>query len=129
MFKNIVTKSITSFEANKALFVYKQVKPINTILVRAWLEVFITIIIIVIFITIGLYFNFNIEVKNFFMVFLGFVWLILFSISIGLFLAIVNTFYDSVNKLVGFAMTGLMFCSLVFAQYNHCHKIFKIFYY
>lgn len=114
MFKNILTRSMAAFRANKALFVYKQVKPIDTVFARASVEMFITVVIVFIFVLIGLYFNFDIRLKNFSMVFAGFVWLAVFGIVMGLLLAIANTFHESVSKVIGFLLTGLMFGSAVF---------------
>ncbi len=114
LFKNIVQKSVNAFSANKALFVYKQIKPIDTIIARGIVEIFITMIIIIIFIIIGYYFNFEIDVKNFNMVFLGVVLLILFSYAFGILIAVGNVFMQSIGKLIGFLMTGLMFGSAVF---------------
>jgi len=114
LFKNIVLKSINAFKANKALFLYKQVKPIDTIIARVMVEIFITVIIIIIFLAIGLYFNFNIAIKDISMVTFGFLLLITFSFSLALFLSVLNIFMDSVSKLVGFSMTALMFGSAIF---------------
>ncbi len=114
MFKNIVVKSIASFKANKALFLYKQVKPIDTIIARVFVEVFITAIIITIFIFLGFYFNFNMDVQDLTMVTLGFVALMVFSLAFGIFMAILNIFIDSIGKLINFFMTALMFSSAVF---------------
>jgi len=114
MFKNIVIKSIASFKANKALFIYKQVKPIDTIIARSMVEVFITSIIMTIFLFLGFYFNFDMNVKDLSMVTLGFISLIVFSFSLGVFLAVLNVFIDSIGKLINFFMTALMFGSAVF---------------
>jgi len=114
MFKNIVMKSSTAFKANKALFIYKQVKPIDTIIARMLVEVFITAIIIVLFLFLGFYFEFDIGIKDLSMVTLGFISLVLFSFSLALVIAILNAFIDSVGKLIGFLLTGLMFSSAVF---------------
>ena len=114
LFKNIVIKSINAFKANRALFLYKQVKPIDTILARILVEIFITSIIIVIFLAIGLYFDFTIAINDIPMVAFGFLFLILFSFSLALFLSILNIFVDSVSRLIGFSMTALMFGSAVF---------------
>ncbi|NOZ91574.1 MAG: ABC transporter permease [Epsilonproteobacteria bacterium] len=114
LFKNIVIKSIASFKANKALFLYKQVKPIDTIIARSMVEVFISSIIILIFFSIGFFFNYDIAVKDLTMVTFGFIYLIFFAFSFGLFLAVVNVFIDSVSKLINFFMTALMFSSAVF---------------
>ncbi|MCK5854789.1 MAG: ABC transporter permease [Sulfurovaceae bacterium] len=114
MFKNIVTKSSGAFKANKALFIYKQVKPIDTIIARTVIEVFITSIIIIIFLAIGLYFEFDMRVKDLTMVAIGFLFLLLFSFSFALLTAVLNTFIESIGKLVGFLMTALMFGSAIF---------------
>ncbi len=114
MFKNIVIKSTASFKANKALFLYKQVKPIDTIIARTMVEVFITSIIILIFLFLGFYFDFDMQVKDLSMVSFGLLWLIIFAFSFALVLAVVNVFIDSIGKLLGFLMTGLMFASAVF---------------
>jgi len=114
MFKNIVVKSIASFKANKALFIYKQVKPIDTIIARTMVEVFITAIIIVLFLFLGFYFEFEMGIEDLTMVTLGFVFLIIFSFSFAICMAILNVFLDSVGRLIGFFMTALMFASAVF---------------
>lgn len=114
MFKNIVNKSMGAFTANKGLFVYKQVKPIDTVIARAMVEVFITGIIILIFIMIGFYFEFDMNVKNLELVSLGFLWLIVFSFSLALVFAVANTFSNSVSNIVGIIMYPLIFASAVF---------------
>ncbi len=87
-----------AFTANRALFVYKQVKPIDTIIARVLVEIFITGIIILIFVSIGFYFGFDMNIKNLVMVTLGFIWLIFFSLGFGLSIAVANTFYPSIGK-------------------------------
>jgi len=114
MFKHIVMKSSTAFKANKALFVYKQVKPIDTIIARMMVEVFITAVIIIVFLCLGFYFGFDMEIKDLTMVTLGFFALLIFSFSVSLVIAVANTFVDSIGKLIGFLLTGLMFGSAVF---------------
>jgi len=114
LFKNIVTKSSNAFEANKALFTFKQVKPIDTIIARLIVEVFITAIITCIFIVIGLYFDFDMDIQDLSMVSLGFIFLLFFSFSFALVISIMNVFISSVGKLLSFLMTGLMFGSAVF---------------
>ena len=114
MFKNIVIKSMGAFTANKGLFVYKQVKPIDTIIARVIVEVFVTGVIILAFVAIGSYFGFDLNVKNLPMVALGFLWLIVFSFSFGLFIAVSNTFYPSVGKVINISMRFFMFGSALF---------------
>jgi len=114
LFKNILTKSMGAFTANKALFVYKQVKPLDTIFARILVEMFITGIIIICFVVIGLYFDFDLNVQNLPMVTLGFIFLVFLAFSWGLLLAVANTFFTSVAKTISILMTFLMFGSAVF---------------
>ena len=114
MFKNIVTKSTAAFGANKALFIYKQVKPIDTIIARTLVELFITAIIIVMFMVLGFYFEFDMNMKDLTMVTFGFITLFIFSFAFGLVVAIMNNFIESMGKLIGFLLTALMFMSAVF---------------
>ena len=113
LFKNITTKSMGSFTANKGLFVYKQVKPIDTIIARIMVEVFMTGVIILAFVAIGSYFDFDLNIKDLPMVAFGFCWLILFSLSFGLFIAVSNTFYPSIGKTIRILMMFLMFSSAI----------------
>ena len=64
MFKAIALKSMDAFTANKGLFVYKQVKPIDTIISRSLIEILISGVITLIFLFIGWFMGFNIECKN-----------------------------------------------------------------
>jgi capsular polysaccharide transport system permease protein len=114
MFRNITKKSMGSFKANKALFVYKQVKPIDTIIARVMVEIFVTGIILLAFVAIGAYFGYDLNVQNLPMVAFGFLWLMIFSFSFGLFIAVSNTFYPSVGKSINISMIFLMFGSAVF---------------
>lgn len=114
MFKNIVTKSMNSFQANSALFIYKQVKPLDTIIARSIIEIFITGIILLMFLAFGYYFEFDMYVKDLTMVFLGFLFLMLFSFSFALLIALMNVYTDSISKVIGFLITALMFLSAVF---------------
>jgi capsular polysaccharide transport system permease protein len=114
MFKNIVMQSSNAFIANKPLFLYKQIKPIDTIVARTLVEVFITSIIILIFLSIGFYFDFDMFIKDLVMVTFGFLFLTLFSFSFALFISVGNTFFPSIGKLMSFLMTALMFGSAIF---------------
>jgi len=111
MWKSIVNKSMGAFSANKALFNYKQVKPIDTIITRFLVEVLISIMATLVFLAIGLYFGFDVRVKDFTMVVLAVAWLALFGFSIGLLTAVIGTFYETFTKIVSIIMTPLLFVS------------------
>jgi capsular polysaccharide transport system permease protein len=114
MFKSILNGAKGAFSANKGLLNYKQVKPIDTILGRVLLQVFITSIIVIIFIFIGFILGYPIEAQNPLLVFMGYIWLLLFSFSTGLVVAVGNAFFSAIGKTVGIFSFGLLIFSAVF---------------
>ena len=115
MFRHILTSSVGAFNANRGLFSYKQVKPIDTIIARTLLQVFLSAIILLVFLAIGVFFHFeNAIPKNILMVALGYIWLTVFSFAIGLLAAIGNTFFVSIGKFIGVISFGLLIFSAVF---------------
>ncbi len=119
MFKNILSGATGAFAANKALFNYKQVKPIDTIFGRLLLEVFLSSIIVLLFLFIGFLFGYNVEPQNIVMVFFAYVWILVFSFSIGLIVAIGNIFFVSIGKFVGMFSFALLIFSAVFFPINN----------
>ena len=114
MFKNIVIKSMDSFNANKALFVYKQVKPFDTIIARAIVEISLTAIIILLFLFIGWYLGLDLECKNILGVILGYLWFALFGISLGVLFAVLGFFYENFKKIINLMFLPLFFISALF---------------
>ena len=114
MFKNILSGATGAFMANKGLFSYKQVKPIDTIVARVLLEIFLTSIVACLFLFVGFMFQYEIKPENLVMVFMGYVWLMIFSFSVGLLVAVGNHFYLSIGKFIGVLSFLLLIGSAVF---------------
>jgi len=115
LFKNILSSSLGTFKANKALFIYKQVKPIDTLLARVLVNLFLTIIVYILFLFFGFMLGFdNLLPKNPLMVIVSICWLVMFSIGIGLLAAVGNVFYVSIGKFIGILTYGLLIFSAVF---------------
>jgi len=124
MFRQILTKSMGAFGANKGLFSYKQVKPIDTIIARVFVEIFLMTCVVVIFLILGFLFDIdNYIPKNILLVFLSIIWLIIFSFGIGLLVAIGNFFYMSVGKFIGIISFILLIFSAVFFPLNNIPKV------
>ncbi len=129
-FRHIVEQSMSAFSANKGLYAYKQVKPIDTIIARVLVELLITSIISIIFVFWGLYFNFDMQVENLGMLLITFIWLALFSVGFGLMAAILATFYDSLKKVIKLILSPLMFISAIFySMQDMPQALQEIFYY
>jgi len=114
LFKNIVIQSMNAFSANKALFNYKQVKPIDTIFSRIIIEIFLSLFASAILVCIGLYLEFNLKVENINMVLFAVLWLIIFAAGIGIFTAVISSFYEWFTKLITFTMMPLLMLSALF---------------
>ena len=111
LWKSIVVSATNAFGANKALFVYKQVKPFDTIVTRTLLEILVSLVATLVFIVLGWYLDFDIAVKNFNMVMFAVAWMCLFGFGIGLMSAVFAYFYEFYAKLVNIIMTPLLFIS------------------
>jgi len=115
IFRRVLSSSMGAFTANRGLFNYKQVKPIDTIISRVLVEVFLTSCVAVVFIIIGFLVNVdNLVPKDILMVALAIIWFIIFSFSIGLLMGVGNFFYMSIGKFMNVLSFILLIFSAVF---------------
>jgi capsular polysaccharide transport system permease protein len=110
-FKAVMTTSMNAFDANRALFSYRQVKPFDTIVARFFVEFLVMSMAIIVFICVGLYFNLDVGVKDLSMVLFAVLWLGVFAFGIGILFAVIGTFYETFTKIVGVISTPLFFTS------------------
>ena len=111
LWKNIVSRSLNAFSSNSALFVYKQVKPFDTIVARVILEILVSIVATFVFLFIGWYFDFVINVDDFNMVIVAVIWLVVFGFGFGLMSAVLSVFYETYSKIVNIILSPLLFIS------------------
>jgi len=114
LFKVTIMKSMDAFDANKALFVYKQVKPFDSIVARSLLEITVTLVVSILFILLGLYLEFDLSVENFPMVIFSLFWFILFAIGLGVLFSVISSFYNNFKKIVKLVFTPMLFISALF---------------
>jgi capsular polysaccharide transport system permease protein len=114
LFKNIVTNSMGSFDANQALFVYAQVRPIHTLFSRLLVEFLIFIFVSIFFLTVGWYFHSEIIPNNLLNVILSVLWFMLFGFSLGLLFTVIGTFYESFRRVINLIFTPMLFLSAIF---------------
>jgi capsular polysaccharide transport system permease protein len=113
-FKAVVNGSMGAFDANSALFSYKQVKPFDTTVSRFLVEFLILTMATLLLIVIGLYIGFDIVVDEFNMVIFAVMWLGLLAFSWGLFFAVMASFFANFKKVVSLLMLPLFFLSGLF---------------
>jgi len=114
MFKNIVFKSMDAFSANKALFVYKQVLPFDTLISRFIIEISLSSIVFTLLLFIGWYIGLEIRCDNILGVLLGFLWIAIFGFSLGIFFAVLSFFYENFGKVVKLIFLPMFFLSALF---------------
>ncbi|BAF72686.1 ABC transporter permease [Sulfurovum sp. NBC37-1] len=115
MFRHVLGSSSNAFVANRGLFVYRQVKPVDALVARALVELFLTGMVSVMFFTIGFFMEYkNFLPENTLMVFLSVVWLWIFTIGISLLVAVGSTFFVSIGKIVAVSSFVLLVSSAVF---------------
>lgn len=110
-FKSTMTSALNAFESNSALFVYKYVKPIDTLFARFVLEFLVMCFAISFFLSVGFYFGLDISVKNFNYVLVAILWFGIFGFSMGILFAVLSVFYENFKKIISFLLTPLFFLS------------------
>ncbi|ENX61577.1 MULTISPECIES: ABC transporter permease [Acinetobacter] len=100
MFRKIATQALGAVQANKGLFSYRPVKPIDTLMARGFLELLLHFIVYVLFSLILVWFGFHISSAAIPQL-LGY-WLVLFlfTMSIGLILLVIGHISQEINKFV-----------------------------
>ncbi len=111
MFRRTATQAMNAVEANQALFAYRQVKPVDAVLVRAGLEGFLMILVAVILFTgAGLY-GLAIIPADPLAVLEAMVGLWLVGAGFGLMASVVKDLVPELGKIIELAMMPLYFLS------------------
>jgi capsular polysaccharide transport system permease protein len=77
-------------------------------------ELLVSSVVFVFFLFIGWYLDFDISIENLLMVLVCILWIQLFGLSLGLFIAVVSTFYETFKKIIKIILAPLMFLSAIF---------------
>lgn len=117
-FRDGVIRSLGAVKANKGLFTYRQVKPVDTVLVRCWVEGLLKFFIFVIMITALCLLGFDayphslIEAISLFFL----VWL--FGVGVGLLVSVGSELVPELEKIIRIAMFPLYLVSGVLFPIN-----------
>jgi capsular polysaccharide transport system permease protein len=124
-FKETVMTLSTSFSINKSLFDYRQVKPIDVLFSKFLFNFYIRILATLVMVFIGIYFEFDLRVKDFNMVAFSILWLSVFSLAIGLLSAVLASFFDFYKRFIKYLMLPLLFTSAVFYTVESLPPLFQ----
>jgi len=111
MFNTVMNRSMGAISASRALFAYRQVHPVDTILVRAILEVIIKVIVLLLLVAGAAFLEYDILPAN--ALAAASVWcaMWLFALGVGLVLSVVVTSVQELGKFVSMITFPLYFLS------------------
>ncbi len=118
LFNAIAIRSMNAMAANKPLFFYKQIQPIDTIFSRTLVEVFIYLVIFILLVLMAFLIREIFYIDDFPLICSSFLLLVIYSCGIGIFLMIANFRYAWIKSVVSFLMRPLWFVSGVFFSLN-----------
>jgi capsular polysaccharide transport system permease protein len=114
LFKNIIRRSVTAISANKAMFNYPGVRPLDTILARAFLEINISIFVTASLCLIFYLLGFDIFFKNFVGYIEAIILIIIMALGFGIICAVLDAYYSSTQRFLNIIFRFLYFMSGIF---------------
>ena len=113
IFSNITNRSISAIEANQGLFNYRPVKPIDTLISRAALEIFIYIFVFILLMTVLAMIGEVFTLENILLLALAWFFLFIFSCGVGLIFMVVSNAFPETEKFLPIMIKPLYFISCV----------------
>jgi len=113
LFSNIATRSINAIEANRGLFNYRPVKPIDTILARALLESLISSCVYIIMMSVVGILGESFTLVNVILLFLSWLLLVILSCGVGFIFMVVGKTFPETEKFIPIIIKPLYFISCI----------------
>ncbi|MDP4529014.1 ABC transporter permease [Alkalimonas delamerensis] len=111
LFRNSATRSMSAINANGGLFAYRQVHPVDTVLVRAALEATFKSIIFMILVSGAAFLGMDIIPHHVLKAIQGWLTLWLLGLGLGLLFSVVVSLVQEAQKIIGMLMFPLYFLS------------------
>ena len=118
MFRNIVLRLMNAVDANKGLFNYKQVKPLDALIARLILEGVIYLFVFVLFISAAGLLGYDISIPDPLGLMAIFAMVYLFSFGLGIIACIMFTLYTESKKFIPILIHPLYIISAVLFPMN-----------
>jgi capsular polysaccharide transport system permease protein len=109
--RNVAARCIEAVKANSALFAYRQVKPVDAVLVRAGLEGTLAFMSAVVLLSLASLFGFAAMPHDLFIVLAAYFGMWACGTGLGLILSVANELIPGANKAVGLLFRPLYFIS------------------
>jgi capsular polysaccharide transport system permease protein len=114
LFSNVVMKCMAAFKSNQGLFNYRQVKPFDALVTRCLVECLVYLVVFLILLFIGMALGFNGAIHDFLGLSSILLLLVCFAFSMGLSCAVIGTFSENFENVIGIMMLPLFFTSGIF---------------
>ncbi len=111
LFRDGMTRTMSAVDANRALFAYRQVKPIDTVLIRGVVEAVIHMSVIVLFIVLLAFLGFDMQPHNVIGALFAWFSIWLLGLAAGLILSVITTIIPELSKIVTVMSLPLMILS------------------
>jgi len=111
MFQRTATQTQNAVNSNRNLFTYRQVKPVDTVLVRGALEGLLTIVVAVVLFAGAILFGVTDMPRELLSILEAFFGLWLLGTGFGLMSSVAGELIPELGKIIGFMMTPLYFAS------------------
>ncbi len=119
LFTEIVIRSVNSMEANEALLFYRQIKPVDTIISRVYVECMLFAIVFI-SITIGIFLIFEIFIlDNLPLIVASYLTLTFTALGLGIFFMVAGFRYPLLKTIVIFIQRPLFLTSGIFFSINN----------
>lgn len=125
IFSSLVMRSMSAFEANRGLFVYRQVKPIDTLIARTLVECLVYLSVFLLFMVAGGFMGYDISIFSIPFLVASFAGVVIFGFFFGLAGAIASHFSENVPKVMGIVMRALFFTSGIFFTLSSVPEKFR----
>lgn len=109
--QNVFQRAMGAVDANKALFAYRQVRPIDTVIVRAGLEAVLGLLILVVLLGILAFWGRSVIPDSPMEAILAFIGLMLCALGVGFVLSVLSDLIPEAGNLVMFLFRPLYFLS------------------
>lgn len=122
LFRNTALRSMDAVNANSALFAYRQVLPVDTVLVRAALEGFLTCMVALVLLSGASLLGFTVMPDNGLLVLAAAAALWVSGIGLGLTFSVIRELVPEFSKLVNmllrplYFLSGIMFAAMAIPQ-------------
>ncbi|WP_394165945.1 ABC transporter permease [Neptunomonas phycophila] len=125
LYRENTMRLIGAIDANKALFAYRQVKPIDPVFIRSYVETVLKTFVFLIFIVLSPLLSIDLTPDNILLAFVAWFALWALGFGIGLILSVLSTLYPEIGKIARIVSFPLLLVSCVLFPIHYVPHSFR----